>query len=150
MANVMVSIRATLVGLVDRLASFWRRAKPAAEQEPMGLVELRHPTQCVLWEQPERLKGRSFKEFLEEIECYEDTSHLVRSLHKCRECGQLYFYEWYEWVDWDDGNDRSYTTLIPVQTPAEIEALKQASPITLIAYVPRLQWDGDRIWWNGK
>jgi hypothetical protein len=146
----MSFIRAKLLGIVDRLVPFWRRAKPESEQQPIALSELRHPTQCILWEQPGRLKAGSFTAFFEEIECYEDTSHLVRCLYKCRECGQLYFYEWYEWVDWDEGNDRSYTTLIPVQTPAEIEALKQTSPMTLMCYFPRLQWDGDRMWWNGK
>jgi hypothetical protein len=120
------------------------------EKEPTEFVELRHPTQCILWRQPERLKGRSFAECLERIESYEDSSHLVRGLYKCRECGQLHFYEWYEWVDWDDGDDRHYTTLIPVQTEAEIEALKQESTPSLLRYSPRLQLDGGKIVWVGK
>jgi hypothetical protein len=120
------------------------------EKEPIEFVELRHPTQCILWEQPERLKGRLFAACLERIESYEDSSHLVRGLYKCRECGQLYFYEWYEWVDWDDGDDRHYTTLIPVQTEAEIEALKQESTPSFLRYSPRLQLDGGKIVWVGK
>ena len=71
-------------------------------------------------------------------------------MYKCRECGQLYFYEWYEWVDWDDGDNRHYTTLIPVQTEAEIEALKQESTPSLLRYSPRLQLDGGKIVWVGK
>jgi hypothetical protein len=91
-----------------------------------------------------------FAACLERIESYEDSSHLVRGLYKCRECGQLYFYEWYEWVDWDDGDDRHYTTLIPVQTEAEIEALKQESTPGLLRYSPRMQLDGGKIVWVGK
>ena len=120
------------------------------EQKPIALVELRHPTQCVLWEHPGRLAGGGFADCLEEIETFEDTSHLVRSLYQCRECAQLYFYEWYEWVDWDGGNDKHYTTLIPVQTLEEIEALKQTSVYTLLCYFPRLQWDRGIVEWKGK
>jgi hypothetical protein len=79
-----------------------------AEEEAIRIVKLRQPTECALWEHPERINGK-FGEFLEEVEAYEDTSHLTRSLYKCRECGQLYFHEWYEWVDWDEGNDKQYS-----------------------------------------
>jgi hypothetical protein len=119
------------------------------EQEPDKLVHLGHPTQCVLWNHPERLPGK-FAELFEEVETYEDSSHLTRTLYKCRECGQLYFYEWYEWVDWDDGNDKSYSTLIPVQSQEEIEALKQTNFFTLMSYFPRLQWESGTPVWTGK
>jgi hypothetical protein len=119
------------------------------DREPVQIVELRHPTQCVLWENPERIAGK-FGEFLDEIEAYEDSSHLTRSLYKCRECGQLYFHEWWEWVDWDHGNDKQYSTLIPVQTPEDIQALKQTTTFELMTYFPRLQFDGYKPAWIGK
>jgi hypothetical protein len=102
------------------------------EKEPIEPIELRHPIQCILWERPEHLKGRSYADCFEEIACYVNSKHLVYRLYKCRECGQLYFYQWYEWVDWDDDDDRHYTTFIPVQTQAEIEALKRESPLSLL------------------
>jgi hypothetical protein len=119
------------------------------ENEPVKIIQLRNPTQCILWEQPDRVAGK-FGEFLEEVESYEDSSHLTRSLYKCRECGQLYFHEWYEWVDWKEGNDKMYTTLIPVQTQAEIDALKETDTLMLMAYFPRLQIDGGMPKWAGK
>jgi hypothetical protein len=120
-----------------------------ADEEPIKIVRLRHPTQCVLWTHPERLTAK-FGEVLEHIESYEDSSHLTRSLYKCRECGQLYFHEWYEWVDWENGNDKQYSTLVPVQTPEEIVALKQTDIVTLMTYFPRLHLDGGKPAWNGK
>ena len=119
------------------------------EEEHPKIIHLHKPTQCVLWEQPNRIAGK-FVELLEEVESYEDGSHLTRSLYKCRECGQLYFHEWYEWVDWKEGKDKIYTTLIPVQTPAEIEALKQTDNFTLLMYFPRLQLDGGKPRWMVK
>jgi hypothetical protein len=76
-----------------------RRVK-VKEEEPNTFVQLPPPTACALWEHPERAGGK-FSEIFEEVESYEDSSHLPRALYKCRECGQQYFYEWYEWVDWD-------------------------------------------------
>ena len=119
------------------------------DQEPVRIVQLRHPTQCVLWENPGRVAGE-FAEFFEEIESYEDSNHLTRSLYKCRECGQLYFHEWYEWVDWDQGNDKQYSTLVPVQTQDEIAALKQTTIFTLMCYFPRLQFDRAKPEWICK
>lgn len=113
-----------------------------------SIHELRHPIQCLLWEHPERAKVK-FSEIFDQVEEYEDSSHLNRALYKCKECGQLYFFEWYEWVDWDEGNDKSYSTLIPVQTPQEIEALKETSTFDLMTYYPRLHLDGQPSW-NGK
>ena len=108
-------VRAWMARLAQRL---WR--SPVTEPESVKIVRLRRPTQCILWEQPNGISGK-FSEIFDEIECYEDSSHLTRSLYKCKECGQLYFHEWYEWVDWEDGNDKMYTTLVPVQTTEEIE-----------------------------
>ena len=117
--------------------------------EDVEIVHLPNPTKCVLWETPDFI-ARKFSDLFTEIECYEDSSHLTRSLYKCRECGQLYFHEWYEWVDWDEGNDKMYTTLIPVQTQAQIEKLKATDTFMLMAYFPRLQLDGGKARWAGK
>jgi hypothetical protein len=119
------------------------------EEKPPKIVHFHEPTQCVLWEQPDYIAG-NFAKLLDEVESYEDSSHPIRSLYKCRECAQLYFHEWYEWVDWDEGNDKMYTTLVPVQTTAEIEALKHTNNFTLLMYFPRLQLDGDKPKWMGK
>jgi hypothetical protein len=111
-------------------------------------IHLRHPIQCLLWEHPERAKGK-FSEIFDDLEEYEDSGHLNRALYKCKECGQLYFFEWCERVDREEGNEGSYSTLIPVQTPVEIEALKQTSTFTLMCYYPRLHLDGQPHW-SGK
>jgi len=115
------------------------------EPGPVNIVTLRSPTRCMLWEHPSRAAAK-FADIFDEIECYENSSHLTRSLYKCKECGQLYFHEWYEWVDWEDGNDKMYTTLIPVQTQSEIDALKAADSFRLMLFFPRLQLDGVPKW----
>lgn len=60
------------------------------EQASEKVVELRQPTQCILWEHPDRVAGQ-FAQAFEVVESYENSSHLSRSLYKCGECGQLYF-----------------------------------------------------------
>ncbi len=120
-----------------------------AENQPVKITELKHPTQCVLWENPSRI-GAKFSDIFEEVETYEDSSHLTRSLYKCRECGQLYFFEWYEWVDWEKGNDKMYSTLVPVETREDGEGLSRTTIYTLLTYIPRLQWDGGTPAWVGK
>ena len=101
-------------------------------------IELPAPTQCVLWEKPELVGERDRFDTVEELI---DESHLSRSVLKCRECGQLYFYEFYEIVDWKEGNDRIYWTFIPLDTPTRVEALKGASVFDLMRYTPRLLRD---------
>ncbi len=117
-----------------------------ADDDTTKDIELRQPTQCALWEHPERALGK-FSETFEVVEKYDDDSHLERSLWKCRECGQLYFHEWYEWVDWEKGDDKTYVTLIPVQTPEEIAALKETDIFSLLRHFPRLQLDGRNPVW---
>jgi hypothetical protein len=102
---------------------------------------MRKPTQCVLWGQPE-LVGIPKQNLFELIDTYVDDSHWFRKLLKCRECGQLYFYEFYEYIDWVNGNDPQYQTYIPVETEDEINTLKKtASPLELLKFYPRLQRD---------
>jgi hypothetical protein len=118
-------------------------------EEPVKIVHFLKPTQCVLWENPDRIAAK-FSELLDEVESYEDSSHITRSLYRCRECGQRYFHEWFEWVDWKEGHDKRYTTLIPVQTQAEIDALKETDIFRPMTYFPRLQIDGGLAKWMGK
>jgi hypothetical protein len=112
-------------------------------------TQLKEPTQCALWEKPELVSGR---DFFDPVETFMDDSHHARSLLKCRECGQRYFYEFYEEVDWKDGDDSQYSTFIPVETDAEIEALKASSIFDLMRFLPRLHKDyrgprGSRLGW---
>ena len=51
---------------------------------------------------------------LELVQSFVDESHLIKNLHQCRDCGQLYFHVWFELLDWDDGDDRMYDFYIPV------------------------------------
>jgi hypothetical protein len=115
-------------------------------EEPTHIA-LPAPTQCVLWDHPERVPG-SFARCFEELESYEDTSHLSRSLYKCRECGQLYFHEWYEWVDWDEGHDIQYSTLLPVRSVEQGAELNNV--FGLMRYLPRLHLDAGKAQWFGK
>lgn len=98
------------------------------------------PTQCILWETPERVSG-VMKNRFEVIDTYVNESHHWRYLLKCRECGQLYFFEFYEEIDWVNGNDPQYSTYIPIETKDEIETLKNTSPLGLLQFFPRLQRD---------
>jgi hypothetical protein len=116
--------------------------------------QLPAPTQCALWRQPDA--ALSPRECFEVVETFTDESHLSRSLLRCRECGQLYFYEFYERVDWDDGDDAQYQTYIPVPTRDEAERMKDVDVFALMLYSPRLQWDhrtgkaGATLRWIGK
>lgn len=75
------------------------------------------------------------------VERFDDTSHLMHSLIKCRECGQLYYYEYYDEVDYEDGDEPVFLTYIPVDTDEEIERLKAMSRSELMSVVPRLHYD---------
>lgn len=63
------------------------------------------------------------------IDTYEEDSHLIRRLEKCRKCGQLYFYEFYEEIDWTAGNDPQYRTWIPVE---DVESAKELSTLNYL------------------
>ncbi len=115
---------------------------------------MKEPTNCILWTKPELIAPAGAR--FEPIATYKDDNHWSRCLLKCRECGQLYFYEFYERVDWDDGDDPQYSTYIPVETEAEIETLKRQPPMGLLQFCPRLQKDfpkgakAPRIHWVRK
>ena len=117
--------------------------------------ELRLPTQCVLWEKP-ALVATKVSDRFETIENFADESHLSRALLKCRECGQLYFFEFYEKIDWNGGDDAQYSTYIPVEERSDIERMRDGSVFDLFYFTPRLQWDhrtgqaGSSTKWIGK
>jgi len=129
-------------------------ADPDPQPPLLEARRLRPPVQCTLWSNPELIGAA--KDRFEAVETFVDESHLHRSLLKCRECGQLYFSEFYEMVDWDDGDDAQYTAYVPVETAAEIDALKQAGVMEILFYTPRLQRDFPKgakaatVRWIGK
>ena len=98
------------------------------------------PTECHLWNN-KVLSGDDLRRSLELVKTYEDGSHLIRSLLRCKECGHLYFHEFYEFVDWEHGNDAQYSTWIPVDDAASADALNDLSPLQL------LQYGGIRVDW---
>ena len=101
---------------------------------------MRNPTQCAVWKHPE-IATRPLAEGFESVETFVFESHFWRYLLRCRECGQLYFFEFVEEVDWANGDDAQFTTYIPVDTPDEIESLKNATPSELMGFFPRLHKD---------
>jgi len=72
------------------------------------------PLNCHLWTKPD-VTIEDLRNSLEDIKTYEEDSHLLRTLKKCKTCGQLFFYEFFEEVDWVGGNDPQYLTWIPVE-----------------------------------
>jgi hypothetical protein len=97
------------------------------------------PTQCILWRQPKL--AEPLKDRFEVVETCVEEDHWWRYVLKCRECGQLYFFEFYEQIDWEDGDDPQYTTFVPVVGQEEIERLKARAPFELLQFSPRLQKD---------
>jgi hypothetical protein len=83
------------------------------EKETMTNIKTSHPTKCVLWK-TENLSIDQLRQILEVITIYEDDSHLIRKLLRCKECGHLYFREFYEGIDWSEGKDAQYMTWIRV------------------------------------
>jgi hypothetical protein len=113
------------------------------------------PTRCHLWRN-ETLTTTEIYETLEKVETYDDDDHYSRRLMRCRDCGQLYFREFIEEIDWEGGNDPQYSTYIPVETEAEIAALRATDRFGLLAFSPRLLVDfpkeakEPRVHWVGR
>jgi hypothetical protein len=91
-----------------------------------------------LWQQPERIVDGGLEPHFELLETFGKDSHWWRHLLRCRECGQLYVYEFHEEVDWVDGEDPQYVTWVPVETQADIAAVKAAPAGVMGSFVPRL------------
>jgi len=108
---------------------------PAGEYEEASTMAIRScvPEDCHL-----RKNGNpsadQLRHGLVTIETYEDDSHLIHTLERCRQCGQLYFYEFYEKVDWVESNDAQYRTWIPVQDAESAQELSKLSPLDLLRF----------------
>ena len=104
-----------------------------------SLPEFPAPTECILWTDPERLQN--IHEILEKIETYMDDSHHMRRLLRCRECGQLYFYEFLEFIDYEKGEDPQYRTYIPVRSAEDAATLSRLPQWDLIECAPAIHAD---------
>lgn len=111
------------------------------------MPQLRAPTQCHFWTAEHPNPGRDDTEL---VKSFEDDSHLVRALLRCRDCGQLYFYEWYEEIDWVNGNDPWYQTWVPVDEQ-DLDDLLKTTIWTVHEYTPRIinDWRRDGTGKNG-
>ena len=86
----------------------------------------------------------------ETIEVFHDSSHFTRSLLRCTDCGQFYFYDFYEYVDFLGGTDKIYVSYTPIEK-GDAERLKDNLPIELLAEQPQIHWDYDHehpVWFG--
>jgi hypothetical protein len=102
------------------------------------MPQLREPTQCHLWKLNHPELGRDAKDDkMELVKEFERDSHLIRSLLRCSDCGQFYFYEFYEEIDWSGENDPLYRTWIPIDEK-DIDDLLKVNIWTIHDYTPRI------------
>ena len=115
---------------------------------------MKEPIRCILWKSPELVEPAAVR--FEPVATYDDTNHWSRALLKCRECGQLYFYEFYEEIDHAGGEDPQYRSYIPVTDEEDAAKLAKMMPFELLTFTPRLQTDFPReakhpgVCWIGK
>ena len=120
----------------------------------LSLPEFPEPRKCIVWRSPESLED--IHKLLDAIEIYMDDSHHMRRLMRCRECGQLYFYEFLEFVDYENGEDPQYRTYIPITSAEDAAFLSQLPPWDLLRCVPAIHgnWpkgqDRSHIAWVGR
>lgn len=101
---------------------------------------------CKLYTDTEYAKTVRMDMF-EIVKRFLDSDRSKKLLLKCKECGQLYYYEMEESIDWVNGNDPIYRTYYPVDSLEQVEEGK-------FAQFPRLQYDWladqkePKIWWN--
>lgn len=110
---------------------------------------MKAPVQCALWAKPELANT---PDFFEVLETYGDETHWTRYLLQCRECGQRYIYDFYEEVNFSGGEDDQSVAYVPVETAADIEALKDALAYEFHHFHPRLAKDftAGKIFWVTK
>jgi hypothetical protein len=96
------------------------------------------PTRCHLW-RAAGLTSKDLHDCFEMVESFIAESHHDRSLSRCKDCGQLYFYEFYEY--WGSDGDSQYSTYVPVSTREQALKLQETSVYSLLAFRPRLQKD---------
>src|SRR4051812_3214818 len=104
------------------------------------MISLETPSKCHLWHAEEITSDDLSTEQLAIVETYSQEEHFSRQLRQCKRCGQLYFFEFYETLS-SDGNDPQYSTYIPVESQADVDALKNTDHWGLLAFFPRLQSD---------
>ena len=105
----------------------------------MANIGTSRPSECVLW-QSDNLSIEQLRQIFEKVTSYEDDSHLIRTLLRCKECGHLYFHEFYEEIDWSEGKDAQYITWIPVDDMESGGELSRLSPMALLDY-PSIRYD---------
>lgn len=105
-----------------------------------SIINLKEPTQCHLWQKENISTDDMAFETVQTYDC-DDDDHLKRKLLKCKQCGQLYFYEFYEVIDYEKGNDPQYRTFIPVDSEIIAKEMSKKSPIDILYYYPRIQSD---------
>jgi len=96
-------------------------------------IRVNVPRQCHLWTEP-GITADDIRTALEHVKVCEDDSHLMRSLLRCRRCGQLYFHEFYEIVDWEQGNDAQYSSWIPLEDAQSADHLNALAPLELLRF----------------
>ena len=97
------------------------------------MTKIKTSTSCHLWNN-KKLSKNDLYNSLEVVEVYDDDSHQMRSLKRCKKCGQLYFYEFKEFIDWKEGNDAQYRTYIPVEQKEDAEKLSNESGFSILTY----------------
>ncbi len=119
----------------------YKQGKDAVSKVVKGFI----PEQCILWKKKNLKEADVASSAFDLVETYVNSSHLSKYLLKCKECGQLYFFEFRERVNWSgagNGNDYQYSTWIPVG-PTGAGSLKDKSSIELLdpTLLPRMQED---------
>jgi len=110
----------------------------------MSEIKISSSSLCHLWNKAD-ISPEELRQDLSMEQVYEDDSHLMRRLMKCKKCGQLYFYEFYEEIDWSEGNDPQYRTWIPVDDPASAVALNRLSIFEILKFPSiRSDWPRDQ------
>lgn len=105
----------------------------------MKNIKISFPKNCHLW-CDQNLNREILNEDLEEIDLLIDESHLIRKILRCKECGQLYFYEFFELVDYKEGNDAQFWKWIPVTSEKEAEEINKMIPPRLLR-IPGIRID---------
>lgn len=109
----------------------------------MGCPSVRFPEPigCTLWSKPELARAAHSHQPFETVTVYQDSNHFRRCLLRCRECGQLYFYEMLEKVDYIEANDPQYRTYIPVACEDDAERLSRLPVWHIAACTPAIHSD---------
>ena len=99
------------------------------------------PEFCHLWKE----KSPDTVKYLQIVKEYAgpfntDADEAMRSVKKCSNCGQLYFYEMLEWRD-DGGNDPIYRTIIPVKEAEDADKLAKLSQFDVLDHLPQIRYN---------